>query len=109
MYLALVLVGIFARLFLENSISTASLAKTNFHQHFIFIFIQDSSINQYQYQLWSSEMNCTRCVGSRDLQIGSFINPTAEWVASNVVTFVFLRFILVKASVEQDQSNSPFC
>ena len=35
MYLALVLVGIFARLFLENSISTASLAKTNFHQHFI--------------------------------------------------------------------------
>ena len=55
-------------------------------------------------------MNCTRCVGSRDLQIGSFINPTAEYVAANVVALVFLRFMLVKASVEQDQGgNSPFC
>ena len=45
----------------------------------------------------------------RDLQIGPFVTPTAEWVAANVVALVFLRFILVKASVEQDQGKSPFC
>ena len=33
----ILLVGMFARLFLENSISTASLAKTNFHQSHILI------------------------------------------------------------------------
>ena len=60
-------------------------------------------------QLWFSGTNWDRCVGTRDLQIGSLVIPTAEWVASNAVALIVLRFVHEKAPVEQGQGKSQFC
>ena len=60
-------------------------------------------------QLRSSGTNWDRCVGTRDLQIGSLTTPTAKWVAANAVTLIVLRFVHEKAPVEQGQGKSGFC
>ena len=72
----------------------ATLAQTSFRQH----FTQGQSTMIFWNELHSL------C----GLKIGSFITPTTEWGAANVVALVFLRFIPVKASVEQIKGNRSF-